>query len=138
MDNNHKLTRFSDISESNSVQEDHLNDRSIDCEYKGSNEIVIPSKTNSKQTSTDDQIGSEPKREFEYYYNMNNKNRGLALIFNHEKYHNDIGFRDGTRVDSDRLRETLHLLNFDVRVYDDLLSHDVSQVLEEGTLLLIS
>lgn len=121
--NTHELTQFSDFSEnepqSNSVQEDHRNDRSIDCQYKA---------------RTDDKIG----REIEYYYNMNNKNRGLALIFNHEKYHDDNWSRDGTCVDSERLCETLHLLNFDVRVYDDLLSSDLSQVIEEGILLLIS
>lgn len=63
---------------------------------------------------------------------MNNKNRGFALIFNHQKYDDDnMSSRDGTHVDCNRLRETLSSLDFDVQIYDDLKLNDILYNLEK-------
>lgn len=116
-----------------SVQEDHGIDQNPDCEDKVIKKISEYSKAIPNLINTNDQIDRGSKRELEYYYNMNHKNRGLALIFNHEKYdNNNMSSRDGTHVDCDRLRETLRSLDFDVRIYDDLKLNDILYNLEKG------
>ncbi|KAB0795576.1 hypothetical protein PPYR_12415 [Photinus pyralis] len=55
------------------------------------------------------------------YYNMNHKNRGVAIVFNHE--HFDIGGlsrRSGTNVDCECLVIRLKTLGFDVQVFHNL------------------
>ncbi|XP_073814060.1 death related ICE-like caspase [Musca autumnalis] len=53
-------------------------------------------------------------------YNMRHKNRGLALIFNHEHFTvQTLKSRSGTNVDCDNLARCLKQLDFDVRIYKD-------------------
>lgn len=86
-----------------------------------------------KEASTGASSDKRSKREFEYNYKMNHKNRGLALIFNHEEYDNNyIDTRKGTHVDRDRLQLTFQSLGFDVRVYEDLEMDDVLYTLSKG------
>lgn len=53
-------------------------------------------------------------------YKMTHKNRGHALIFNHESFRDfDVPPRPGTNVDRDNLLQTLEKLHFLVKVYND-------------------
>ncbi|GLG96498.1 Caspase-1, partial [Gryllus bimaculatus] len=53
---------------------------------------------------------------------MCHKHRGKAIIFNHERYDENLSLkvRQGTKADRERLEKTLQNLGFVVRVYDDL------------------
>ncbi|XP_034115248.2 caspase-like [Drosophila albomicans] len=55
-------------------------------------------------------------------YNMQHKNRGTAIIFNHMEFDARLNLnpRDGTEVDCARLQSVLKQLHFDVYSYDDL------------------
>lgn len=68
-----------------------------------------------------------------FYYDMDHKKRGLALIFNHAKFDRNSP-RTGTHVDRDRLEKTLQTLDFDVRVYEDYRIDQIKNVLETGKL----
>lgn len=66
---------------------------------------------------------------------MDHKNRGIALIFNHETFYNfDIPTRKGTNVDRDRLQETFTMLGFDVKIYDDRTEREITTILQDGML----
>lgn len=62
---------------------------------------------------------------------MNNKYRGYALIFNHQKFAKSFEERRGTDVDCDRLEKCLTALDFQVFVFKDLIKLDVLKTLEE-------
>ncbi|XP_042083644.1 caspase-6 isoform X2 [Haplochromis burtoni] len=78
-----------------------------------------------KQTENNSFIRSslDPAEE----YKMCNKRRGLALIFNQEKFFGRLGLNDrvGTSVDRYNLKERLKDLNFEVRCYDNYKQVDV-------------
>lgn len=72
-------------------------------------------------------------RPIDYYYKMNHKNRGIALIFNHETFFDfDMPIRKGTNVDRDRLEQTFAGLGFDVRVHDNKTEAQIKSILQEG------
>lgn len=74
-----------------------------------------------------------PSRPIEYYYKMDHKKRGIALIFNHETFYDfDMPIRKGTHVDRDRLGHTFADLGFDVRVYDNYTEAQIKSILQEG------
>ncbi|XP_023164047.1 caspase [Drosophila hydei] len=53
-------------------------------------------------------------------YNMRHKNRGMAIIFNHEHFTvQSLKARAGTNVDCENLSRVLKQLDFDVSVYKD-------------------
>ncbi|CAI5680577.1 unnamed protein product [Oreochromis niloticus] len=60
-------------------------------------------------------------------YKMCNKRRGLALIFNQERFFWRLGLNDrvGTSVDRYNLKKSLKDLNFEVRCYDNYKQEDV-------------
>lgn len=63
------------------------------------------------------------------HYNMNHKNRGLAILFNHE--HFDVGGlsrRSGTNVDCEFLVKRLEKLGFEVRVFHN---YEYSQMYDQ-------
>ncbi|XP_054845450.1 caspase-6 [Eublepharis macularius] len=62
-------------------------------------------------------------------YKMNHKRRGLALIFNHERFywHLTLPERRGTLADRDNLKRSLTELGFEVKCFDDLKAEDVLQ-----------
>ncbi|XP_011196296.2 caspase, partial [Zeugodacus cucurbitae] len=63
-------------------------------------------------------------------YNMRHKNRGLALIFNHENF--DVPTlepRTGTNVDCENLTQVLKKLDFDVNVFKDCRLNELKQQL---------
>lgn len=57
--------------------------------------------------------------------------RGIALIFNHEKFivHSE---RTGTRKDGRDLKTVLETLNFEVKYYLDLKLVEIKNILREG------
>lgn len=74
-----------------------------------------------------------PSRPIDYYYKMDHKHRGIALIFNHETFYDfDMPTRRGTHVDRDRLENTFAGLGFDVRVYDNQTEAQIKSILQEG------
>lgn len=69
--------------------------------------------------------------QFACEYNMKHKNRGLAIIFNHENFELSLDPRNGTDFDCDNLQQTLKRLSFDVAVYKDLRYIEIREKLEE-------
>ena len=63
---------------------------------------------------------------------MRNKNRGIAIIFNHQKYEQEKSERAGAEKDRDRLKNVLETLKFDVRVFNDLTLQEISDQLGKG------
>ncbi|XP_030004781.1 caspase-6-like isoform X2 [Sphaeramia orbicularis] len=72
--------------------------------------------------------------DLEAEYNMTNKRRGLALIFNYEYFfwQRRIPPRDGTTVDRFKLVTRLRDLNFEVRAYDNYRKQEVFDKLHEA------
>ncbi|GFG30347.1 hypothetical protein Cfor_10063 [Coptotermes formosanus] len=66
-------------------------------------------------------------------YNMNHEKRGRAIIFNHEKYIDELGLpeRTGTNIDKICLKQRFEKLKFDVDVFDDLIFSDIKKKLTE-------
>lgn len=84
-------------------------------------------------TETDAFIGHlslDPAEE----YKMNNKRRGLALIFNQERFFWRLGMSDrhGTNADRYNLEKRLRELNFDVRVYENYKQVEVWEKISEA------
>ncbi|XP_054997880.1 caspase-6-like [Sorex araneus] len=77
-------------------------------------------------TETDAIPGSEVMGP-EEKYKMNHKKRGLALIFNHDRFDSLLGLRDrrGTCVDRENLCRRFQELGFEVICYDNLKAKDV-------------
>uniref|UniRef100_G3PZL5 Caspase-6 n=1 Tax=Gasterosteus aculeatus aculeatus TaxID=481459 RepID=G3PZL5_GASAC len=67
-------------------------------------------------------------------YKMDNKRRGLALIFNQERFFWRLGLNDrhGTNADRYNLERRLSNLNFDVRAYDNLKQEEVLNKINEA------
>jgi hypothetical protein len=67
-------------------------------------------------------------------YNMNHEKRGRAIIFNHEKYIDELGLpeRTGTNIDKICLKQRFEKLKFDVDVFDDLIFSDIKKKLTES------
>lgn len=66
-------------------------------------------------------------------YNMTHKNRGIALIFNHEHFDSySLKSRAGTNVDAENLFQTLVGLNFEVRIRKDFRLTEIQDEIREG------
>ncbi|KAL6110786.1 casp6 [Pungitius sinensis] len=67
-------------------------------------------------------------------YKMDNKKRGLALIFNQEHFfwHLRLSVRNGTNADRYNLERRLKNLNFEVRAYDNLKQVEVLDKINEA------
>ncbi|NWH43042.1 CASP6 protein, partial [Fregata magnificens] len=68
-------------------------------------------------------------------YKMNHQRRGVALIFNHERFfwHLRLPDRRGTLADRNNLKRSLTDLGFEVRHFDDLKAEDVLQKICEAS-----
>ncbi|KAK2519890.1 Casp6 [Columba guinea] len=68
-------------------------------------------------------------------YKMNHQRRGVALIFNHERFlwHLMLPDRRGTLADRNNLERRLTDLGFEVRVHDNLKADDVLQKIHEAS-----
>ncbi|XP_071828713.1 caspase-6-like [Apostichopus japonicus] len=65
---------------------------------------------------------------FDLGYNMQHHPRGLAIIFNNERFEK-MANRTGTRIDRDKLYTTFKNLGFEVHVFDDYTANRISDVL---------
>jgi hypothetical protein len=74
--------------------------------------------------------GSGCERDAEEY-NMCHPRRGVALIFNHHKFHR-VPSRSGTATDCENLSIQLKNLGFDIRVHNDLTYMELSAVLRDS------
>ncbi|XP_011863010.1 PREDICTED: caspase-like [Vollenhovia emeryi] len=63
-------------------------------------------------------------------YNMNHKNRGKCLIFNHERF-NFSSQRKGSLLDAKRLEVTFRNLGFDVEIYNDFTHSKVVDMIQD-------
>ncbi|KAF2898556.1 hypothetical protein ILUMI_07627 [Ignelater luminosus] len=71
-------------------------------------------------------IADMPTERNATHYNMNHKNRGLALVFNHEIFDiHELRRRSGTSVDCENLVARLEKLGFDVKVFHNLEYPDI-------------
>ncbi|KAM4707434.1 caspase-6 [Discoglossus pictus] len=68
-------------------------------------------------------------------YKMNNKRRGLALIFNHEWFFWKLTLseRRGTNADRDNLKRRLTDLGFEVESYDNLKTDEVQEKIRQAS-----
>lgn len=65
-------------------------------------------------------------------YNMKHPRTGHAIIFNHEEFAMDnTPSRMGSKLDANRLRETLEWLGFSVTIYHDLDSEKIKMRINE-------
>jgi len=73
-----------------------------------------------------------------WYYNMNHKHRGIALIFNHQNFEvGDLKTRNGTEMDCFNLGSSLQKLGFDVTTYTDLTYKEMDEKIEYCVYLLV-
>lgn len=65
---------------------------------------------------------------------MDHEKRGRAIIFNHEKYREDLGLEEriGTHADKICLKQRFEKLKFDVEIFDDLRVHEIKNTLYES------
>ncbi|XP_032079909.1 caspase-6-like isoform X2 [Thamnophis elegans] len=66
---------------------------------------------------------------------MKHKRRGLALIFNHERFCKclELPERRGTHVDQDNLNRRLTELGFEVRCFDDLRKKEIKEKISNAS-----
>ncbi|KAK2817148.1 hypothetical protein Q5P01_025339 [Channa striata] len=85
-------------------------------------------------TETDAFIRSSSALDPAERYPMNNKRRGLALIFNQEYFYWRMGMphRHGTNADRDNLQRRLLALGFEVKSYDNYKQTDVLDKISEA------
>ncbi|KAE8300265.1 Caspase-6 [Larimichthys crocea] len=85
-------------------------------------------------TETDAFIRSSVDLDPAEEYKMNNKRRGLALIFNQERFFWRLGLneRHGTNADRYNLEKRLSELNFEVKSYDNYKQVEVLDKISEA------
>lgn len=66
-----------------------------------------------------------------FFYKMDHKKRGMALVFNHEIFDCNSA-RRGTNIDRNRLSQTLESLDFDVKIFENETITEIKGVLEES------
>lgn len=68
----------------------------------------------------------------DFYYNLNHKNRGVAVIFNHEYFNIErLKQRSGTNEDEANLKRTLKNLGFLVHCFKDLTTMELFHQIEK-------
>ncbi|XP_055375465.1 caspase-like [Condylostylus longicornis] len=73
-----------------------------------------------------------PVERYAAKYNMKHKNRGVAIIFNHEHFDiPSLKSRAGTNVDCENLCYTFKQLSFEVHVYKDKKFKDIQLVIDQ-------
>lgn len=95
------------------------------------------SQTDSLATPVGDVLPNPGVSRDDEYYFMGNPERGVALIFNHEKYdvrrHADRTYqppdRIGANFDRDALRDAFESLDFEVLCFNDLCYYEISNEL---------
>ncbi|KAH0945165.1 hypothetical protein HN011_004201 [Eciton burchellii] len=64
-------------------------------------------------------------------YNMNHKNRGKCVIFNHEEFETGFDKREGSTTDALRLEKSFGKLGFDVEVHNDFTHVEVMSEIDK-------
>ncbi|KAL6440539.1 hypothetical protein ACFW04_003208 [Cataglyphis niger] len=64
-------------------------------------------------------------------YNMNHKNRGKCIIFNHEEFDSGIDKREGSTADAIRLQKSFSRLGFDIEIEKNLSHNKVMDKIEK-------
>lgn len=64
-------------------------------------------------------------------YNMNHKNRGKCIIFNHEEFDSGIAKREGSTADTIRLQKSFGRLGFDIEIEKNLSHYEVMDKIEK-------
>lgn len=83
------------------------------------------------QNNTRRVLGISPTDKDAWYYNMNHKYRGKAVIFNHENFEvRDLKSRSGTGTDCYHLESALRNLGFEVTPYVDLTLNELDKKLD--------
>ncbi|KAM6441367.1 caspase-6 isoform 1-T1 [Liasis olivaceus] len=109
------------------------NDTNSSEEIHVDNKNILPCKVTDEQRNVTetDAVGDRIRQLFDpsVEYKMNHKRRGLALIFNHERFfwHLKLPERRGTLADRDNLKRSLTELGFEVKCFDDLRAEEVLQ-----------
>ena len=86
--------------------------------------------------------GAVPQSESDFVadkYNMNHKERGIAIIFNNVNFHKrtQMSTRTGSDVDSQNMYELLSTMGFaEIRTYDDLSVANMKQQINAGEISL--
>ncbi|KAL7728221.1 hypothetical protein ACLKA6_005637 [Drosophila palustris] len=96
-------------------------------------------------SSNSNNRGAIPKLDFKEYnspvpdrhaaeYNMNHRNRGKAIIFNHKEFDKStkLSIRHGTDVDCANLERMLKQLDFEVTAYKDLCHSEIVRVIKNA------
>ncbi|KAG8228019.1 hypothetical protein J437_LFUL003654 [Ladona fulva] len=78
-------------------------------------------------------VAEMPVHKFAEFYNMNHKNRGKAIIFNHVNFTDTtLKARTGTDLDCANLGDKLMRLGFKVSTFHDLTSSEVKKIVDEA------
>lgn len=86
---------------------------------------------NNTQTNTSLPIA--PTDRYATHYKMNHQRRGVAIVFNHELFSiGNLKPRSGTNIDCENLKNTLKILGFEVQVYHNYTSKDITNVLHDA------
>lgn len=82
---------------------------------------------------SNDVVARMPSGKDDMYYNMKHKKRGIAIIFNHEKFDiHTLKTRSGTNVDCEQLKNCLKNLGYTVKVYHDLHFKELNSIVQEA------
>lgn len=75
-----------------------------------------------------------PVPKYATFYNMQHRNRGVAVILNHETFmvNMKLKARAGTSVDAKNLESSLEKLGFKVQVHHNLSVANVDNIVDEG------
>ena len=77
---------------------------------------------------------------FQFQYNMNYQQRGMAVIINNRKFDSKTGMneRSGTDVDAAQLYQKLKLLDFNVHMHNNQTCGSMLRIVTEGWCILLS
>lgn len=71
---------------------------------------------------------------FEWEYKMDHNKRGKTLIFNHFEFNRslNLGRRNATHEDCEKLLASFASLDFDVEIYEDSTLEEIKETLEKS------
>ncbi|XP_033226617.1 caspase-1-like isoform X2 [Belonocnema kinseyi] len=76
------------------------------------------------------QVAKMPTSKGAHCYNMNHKNRGKCVVFNHEIFDTGFDNREGSSYDAKRIERTFKNLEFTVEIHDNLKHSDILEKIE--------
>ncbi|NXQ60228.1 CASP6 protein, partial [Anthoscopus minutus] len=96
---------------------------------------TLPTTDGNKNITEVDAFSTRQSLDPAEEYKMNHQRRGIALIFNHERFFWRLTLleRRGTMADRNNLKHCLTELGFEVRLFDDLKADDVLRKIYEAS-----